>query len=146
MLFGVNPQIPRTDRARFVQLYEEIIEKLQSIPGVESASISSIRPLSGSNWTEGAALEGSDSTQEVYVQIVRPNYFETMQMPLVSGRALAHSDRQNLPRVAVINETLAKKLFKGGDAIGRHVSFPRWLEGGSNEVVGIVRDAKYASL
>jgi predicted permease len=124
-----------------------MIERIQSIPGVESASISTIRPLSGSNWTEQAAIEGNpDSASSVYVQVVRGNYFETMQMPFVTGRAPNRADAQNSPRVAVINEAMAKKFFMDREAIGHRMSFPSWLEGGSNEIVGIVRDVKYASL
>jgi predicted permease len=147
MLFGVSPQIPRTDRARIVGFYERMIEKIQSVPGVESVSVSSIRPLSGSNWTEQAAIPGSsDIGQTVYIQITRANYFTTMQMPLVAGRTLADSDIEKSPHVAVINETMAKKLFMDRDPIGSRVFFPSWSEGGTNEVVGIVRDARYAGL
>src|SRR5262249_1717416 len=119
----------------------------QSIAGVESVSLSSVRPLSGSNWTERAIGDGSsESPQEVYIQVVRSNYFATMQMPLVAGRALAFSDNQESPHVAVINEAMARKLFAGRNPIGQRVSFPTWLDGGSNEVVGVVRDAKYSDL
>jgi len=147
LLFGLSPQIPPDNRTRIVQLYEQIVEKIESIPGVQSVSMSATRPLSGSNWTERAAIEGSsENPQEVYVQVTRANYFATMQMPIVAGRSLSFSDIRESPHVAVINEAMAKKLFAGRDPIGQRVSFPTWSDGGSNEVVGIVPDAKYADL
>jgi predicted permease len=151
LLFGIDtsPRQMANDPGRILQLQERIAENITSIPGVVSTTISGIRPLSGGAFVEAVSVEGAPETSErheVHIHTVRFNFFETMGMPLMAGRSLSATDNQIAPKVAVINETMAKKIFAGVDAIGKRFHFTPTPDAGAFEVVGVVRDAKYSGI
>jgi putative ABC transport system permease protein len=130
--------------------YEQILDELSTVPGVSSAAASLITPLSGAAANYGIQVDGyppsSDQDRLVYYNYVSPGYFRTLGSALLAGRDLEATDRENAPRVAVVNETMARKFF-GGDALGR--TYRARQSGKEWEVitiVGIVRDAKYRRL
>jgi hypothetical protein len=87
LLFGFSPQQRANDPERFLQLYERITETITNIPGVVSATMSSIRPLSGGAFVEAVSVDGApepSDRNEVYIHTVRFNFFETMGMQLVA--------------------------------------------------------------
>ncbi len=88
---------------------------------------------------------GGDRKDSVKLRIVAPNFFETMNIPILQGRAITPRDARNAPKVALINETAAHKYFPGENPIGNHFgSFPD--KSGDYEIVGVVRDVKYNSV
>jgi predicted permease len=146
ILFGVDPQSTE-DGVRQFQLYEQMIDSLEEVGGVRSVTMSSTRPLSGSAWTEWVVAEKpSSERQTIYLQSVRWNFFDTLEMPLLAGRALAPNDDRNSPKVAVINEVMARTVFGGENPIGGRFNYADFPDEGPFEVVGVVRDAKYSRL
>ena len=120
----------------------ELVARLEALPGVTSATIANVPPLSGimySTMVTSADDRGEPVKGRAYLNAVGPRYFTTLEMPLVAGRELGAEDGRGAPGVAVINETLARRLWPGADALGRTMR----LDGETIEVVGVARDAKY---
>jgi len=94
---------------------------------------------------EGAAVSEKDEGVSVGFNVVGPNFFKTMETPLVRGREFTEADRKGAPGIVVLNETLAAMLWPGEDAVGKRVSV-EGPKGPFLEVVGVARDSKYRSL
>ena len=126
--------------ARREAFRRELVARLEALPGVTSASIANVPPLSGIMYStivtstddRGEPVEG-----RAYMNAVGPRYFTTLEMPLVAGREIGVEDGRGAPGAAVINETLARRLWPGVDALGRTMR----LDGATLEVVGVARDA-----
>jgi predicted permease len=129
-------------------LYRRLIERVRAEPGVRSASVSLGGLASGVVRTSGIAAEGYvprvGERSDAQENLVGPDYFATVGMPILRGRAFDARDSESSPRVVIINETMARHFFPGQDPIGRHLGYsPGRLD---FEVVGIVRDAKVNNL
>ncbi|HVR28334.1 MAG TPA: FtsX-like permease family protein, partial [Thermoanaerobaculia bacterium] len=128
------------DESRGREFYRRLRERAEAMPGVTAVSTSGFLPLAfGSS---GGEIEVDGIAVPVQSVSVDRDYFEVLRLPIVRGRAFAAADDQGAPRVAVINETLARRHWPDGNAIGRTFA----ARGESVRVVGIARDAKYASL
>ena len=128
--------------------YGELLERLKTLPGVRSASLSQDTLLSGSSYrgkVRPVDQDGASATprMDVYALQVGPNFFETMQIPLLRGRSLAQQDSVSSLNVAVVNTSMAKGLFKSLDVLGKR--FLWYADKGERptEIVGVVADAKY---
>jgi putative ABC transport system permease protein len=127
-------------------LYQELLGRLEAIPGVRSATLSSMTPISGrARACYCVSVEGREEKTEnhhdmVFINSVAPNYFETYGTPLLAGRDFTIRD-QNGPPTAIINQTMAKYYFDKFSPIGKHLTFDR--DDKSHEIVGVVGDAKY---
>ncbi|MDQ3746971.1 MAG: ABC transporter permease, partial [Acidobacteriota bacterium] len=161
---GVNPShvvtmqvpLPRTKYSENEQrlgLYEQLLARVEGVPGVESAALaSSLPPDIQTLWNE-FSIEGrpprSDSEQPVGDFIlITPEYFRAMGVPVLRGRAFTEADREGAPLVCVVNQTLARQFFPGEDPVGK-----RLKQGGTDgpqkpymEIVGVVGDVKYEGL
>ena len=129
--------------------YGQATESLKSIPGVESVSSISAGPQFGGSESvefvaEGQAPSPSGDYQQGRFYDAGPGYFHTMQIPLLRGREFTDRDNASSPKVAVVNETLAKRYWPQGDALGKHLLLPRSNE--SLEVVGVAGDVRRYSL
>ncbi len=130
---------------------KEMLTHLRALPGVRSASASNMTPVSQSFWNEdleieGYASKGRDDTL-VYFNEVSDRYFETMGMDLVAGRDFNAHDTPESPKVAIVNQTMAKKYFAGQSPIGKRYRAEEGNKmGPSTEIVGVVTDSKYGSL
>jgi putative ABC transport system permease protein len=135
---------------RRVELANEMLQRIQAIPGVEAAAQTSIVPLSGSSWGNGIWLNGGDPEQKLPTAINRvgPNYFNTLKLQLLAGRDFDGRDTSNSPRVAIVSESVARKLVNGANPVG--LSFKIEATPGEPEtlyqIVGYVKDAKYEDL
>ncbi|HLK67477.1 MAG TPA: ABC transporter permease [Bryobacteraceae bacterium] len=129
---------------------EEMLGRLRAIPGVRSASLSNNTPLSGSGWNDLIQVEGytakSRRDSVIWLYQVSPRYFETLGTPLLAGRDFDARDRAGAPKVAIINQTMAKKFFAGANPIGRFYRDAYAKLGPPVEIIGVVGDAKYANL
>lgn len=128
-----------------LQFFEQALEAARHVPGVESASLTSLLPMSGDLYqVYGAHFEGSQG-QSVYRYLVTPDYFQTMGIRLLSGRPLNDHDTSGAQPVVLISESLAKRQFAGRDPLGAHVHVGPtdrpWYT-----VVGVVSDVKQMSL
>lgn len=129
--------------------YRQLLEQVRHTPGVISASGINHLPLAGDTWGYSFVIQGrpepppGESPMAVY-RIAMPGYFETMQIPLLRGRAITENDDARAPGVVIINERAASAYWPGEDPIGKRIAFdsttsnpPTWLT-----VVGVVKNAK----
>jgi putative ABC transport system permease protein len=132
-----------------VAFYEGLLGRVRAIPGVTEASASTWTPASGQSMTFSFAIEGREATNpsgredDEPLAAVHPRYFETMRQAVVEGRALGPADGQDSPPVAVISESLARKHWPAGGAVGSRMAF-RVGETPWREIVGVVADARLA--
>ena len=127
--------------------YRRLLEHLETMPGVESVSLAHIVPLGFRGWsTRGLAIEGYEPSDNedvvVPINVVGPDYFQTMRIPMVEGRPFSWHDDENAPRVAIINQTMAERYWSGREPIGGRFRYGQeWLQ-----VVGVAKDGKYQTI
>lgn len=132
-------------------LYNRINEAVREIPGVRSAAFSVVTPISNTTWQLPIQVDGYKPQTErdsgVYYNFVSPEYFRTLETPLIAGRDFNDRDTATSTKVAIINETMARKFYAGRNPIGLTYR-TRWQNEAwmPIEIVGLVRDAKYRSL
>jgi predicted permease len=126
---------------------EELLQRVQALPGVESAAFARVTPLGyGAYSSSPIAVDGyavpPEEEPTVQYNEVGPAYFATMGIPLISGREFLRSDDESGALVAIVNETMARRFWKGKDPIGQRVQVKgRWMT-----IIGVVKDAKYQSM
>ena len=156
----VNPAGERYEsrRAR-AEFYDEVLEGVERVPGVEAAAVVDGLPLTGGvGWVrvvpEGREFEGRTVTYRSaptsLTRHVSYGYFETMGIPLLAGRLPDERDRGDAPRVVVVDERLANRLWPGEDPVGKRLFgvFGERCDGGCSigEVVGVVGPVRYEPL
>jgi predicted permease len=135
------------DAPRAQTFQDALLERVQALPGVESAAFGRMTPLSyGSFSSSPIAVDSYQPPPEeqpvVQYNEVGPHYFATMGIPLLSGREFIRADDENAALVAIVNETMASRYWPAKNPIGDRVQVKgRWLQ-----VVGIARDSKYESV
>jgi predicted permease len=139
------------DSARQQALPREFLQRMRGLPGVRSAGASLVTPISGSFWNEFMQVDGfapkSERDALVWMNAVTDGYVDALQMRLVAGRDLTPKDRQGGERVALVNKAMAQRFFPGADAVGRVMrTNEHGTRGPPITIVGVVEDAKYASL
>jgi predicted permease len=130
--------------------YRQLLGRFETIPGVQSATLSGSTPISGAGAASFAIVEGYQERAEdrryVSINWIAPKYFETLKTPILAGRDFRFED-QGGPRVAIINQAMARYYFGDSDPIGKHIALDRdWKGFGVDkpyEIVGLVGDAKY---
>ncbi len=130
---------------------DRLQQRMAAIPGVQSVAATDFLPLDMSTQQTMVALDGRPAEPgvgffETDFAAVTPGYFATLELPIARGRSFAEADRAGAPNVAILNETLAARLWPGEDPIGKHLRFGSITDGTVTEVVGIARNAKYRSL
>ncbi len=136
-----------TDESRR-QFYARLLPRVAALPGVESASISSSVPIRAYNSSRNFSVEGRADPapgQEPLANhvLVTPGFFKTIGLQLVAGRAFPDNIRADSPRVAVINETMARQFWPGESAVGKRIGSPDPKEREWTEVIGVVRDVGF---
>jgi predicted permease len=153
VVFNVNPRLNGYDTVRVTSLYDQLHQNIKALPGVHAVAHSGDTLLSGNTSTTSMFIQGKPESsgpdgkgQNLWILNVSPEFFETLQIPMLRGRNLELRDAlPKAPAVAVINETAAHKFFPNEDAVGKR--FGNSVEqAGDVEIVGIVRDTKYDSL
>ena len=151
LLFGIDPPaVGYKEDLRLVGLYQQIEQRVSTLPGVRADSISFFTFDQG-EWTDSVCVIGRTPTPQddmaVTHNVVGPGYFATMGIPFLLGRAFGPQDTGASPKVAVINETFARWYLPGGSPIGRHFGLGADPKHSNDiEVVGVVKDAKYQDL
>ena len=138
------------EEIKSVHLQEQIESRVQAVPGVQSASFSFFT-FNGGGWTDLVLFQGiprtSENGKQVFFNIAGNSFFSTMGIPLLAGRAFNVHDTQTSPKVAVINESMARRFFPSGSAIGHRFGVGDVPDHpGEIEVIGVVKDAKYTAL
>jgi predicted permease len=147
--FSVTPQQNGYDSVRIRNLYERIEEELSAIPGVTAATSARVGLISGSSWNNSVKVEGFRGGEGVDQQssfnAIGAGHFRAIGVQLLAGREFTWADDLGRPKVAIVNETFARKFGLGANPVGRRMaagtadSIPLDIE-----IVGLVRDMKYA--
>ena len=149
--FSIDPPLNGYKPDRSLDFYRQLRENLNAIPGVETAAFAVMPVLTGNEWDSSMAVEGfahkPGNTPDPHMNFVSPEYFKTMQIPILLGRDFRMTDGRGAPLVCIVNERFARKFFKDGNATGRHIGM-----GGDPgtkldiEIIGVVRDTKYEGM
>jgi predicted permease len=145
--FSISPELNRYTPPQTIALADRIRKSMGLLPGVRSASESEIPMLANSNSSSNVTVQGynaqEDEDMNVDQNFVGPNFLATMGIPLLNGREFSKADSGTSPKVAIINEAMARRFFAGRNPIGLRFGFG----GGKDvkldtEIVGIVKDSK----
>jgi predicted permease len=146
-VIGLNHRLGGYDAERGRLFADALMARIQSLPGVEAAASARVVPLTmeregGRFWLPGEV--GTEHAIDGSQNIVTPGFFRTIGLELLAGRNFDETDRAGAPAVAIVNETLARRAWRGESAVGKRI-----LVGASRrpiDVVGVVRDAKYRTI
>jgi predicted permease len=151
LAFSVDPALSgyKADRAKL--FYRQLTHDLAAVPGVRSAAMWVVPPLSFSEWDSSVTAEGyvakPGEDMDPWVNHVSPGFFATLKIPLHAGRDFTEQDATGAPRVAIVNEKFARHYFGDRGAVGRHIglgSDPGTKT--SMEIIGVVGDTKYETV
>ena len=136
--------------AQAKEFQKRVLDRVRALPGVRSAGIADLVPVDlhfsrASIFVEGQAPERIPNVPTAMYNRVSPGYFEAMNTRLLQGRDFTEQDDEKALRVAIINETFARRFFPGEDPIGKRFSLGR-PEAAKTQVIGVVQDGKYAGL
>ena len=148
--FAVNPMLNGYPQERGLRFYRQLMDRMNHMPGVTSASLAVMPLLDGNEWDNTVTVEGYSAKQgewvDPHMQFVSPGFFATIRTPILLGRDFTERDEKGAPRVALVNQRFARRYFTGSP-IGRHVGM-----GGNPgtktdiEIVGVVEDTRYEGL
>ena len=158
----LNINLLRYTTAQGREFYQQVIERVESLPGVESASLARVVALSGGASVRSLLVEGrSGSNNEfrsegagagvirdadsVSSNIVGQKYFQTMGINFLRGRDFDGQDTTDRPKVVVVNEAFVRRYFANEEGLGHRISF-KGTAGPWHEIVGVVRDSKYLTI
>jgi macrolide transport system ATP-binding/permease protein len=147
LLASFDPFLSGYDETRGREFYRRLIERIRTVPGIQSATLARRLPLTdGGIAFANVAIDGyapaKDEDMRLHYETVGPQYFQTMRISFVHGRDFDERDQEGAPGVVIINETMARRYWPGGDALGRRLKLAKgWLE-----IVGIAKDVKNRSL
>lgn len=160
--FNIDPSLGGYTPERSKIFYQQLTESLGSIPGVHSVGLAAVRILENNEWDSGMTVEGftparPDGHAQPYMNMISPNYFATLGVPIVAGRDFTVQDNREVkngpqpddwtPTAVMINETFARRYLPGQSPLGRHIGFG--IDPGTHtdmEVIGVVKDIKYTNL
>jgi predicted permease len=153
LLFGVEPGLIGYKDEKLAQLYQQMAERIEAIPGVQAVTFSRMTLLAQGGSSRSvylrSALNATPDAEgrirpsgEGYIHQVRENFLEAMEIPLLAGRSLKAQDDVRAPKVAVVNQTFANKYFPNENPIGKRFTFDS-TKPDEVEIVGLARDAKY---
>jgi predicted permease len=161
IVFNIDPSLNGYDSDRAKVFYRQLTDTVGAIPGVQAASLATVRILEDNEWDSSVTVEGytpkpGDGPQP-YMNSISPGYFATLGVPLLAGRDFTLKDVDQVkhgpdkddfwPRFVIINDKFAKRFFGDRNPIGRHVGFG--MDPGTKtdmEVIGVVKDIKYTNL
>jgi predicted permease len=152
LLFSLNPLMTGYKDEQLVPLYELLLDRIRAIPGVRGVTASVHNPLSSSGAftsvsVQGLVPRGGEEVQPVGIEVVGPDYFATMETPVLRGRDLTSADRSGAPKVAIVNQSMARHYFGDADPIGKQISIPGYRGDASwLQVVALVADLKVHDL
>jgi predicted permease len=147
LLVGIDPRLAGYKPTELAGLYQQIIDRLSTIPNVQNASMATYAPLSGSQRSSSIRVPGftpqPGPEPDVEDVLVGPKYAETLGIPVLRGRDIEIRDTASGPRVAVVNEAFVEHYFKGQQAVGKHFTFDDETDNGALlEIVGVIGDIK----
>ncbi len=149
IVFGLSPELNQYPPERSRALFEQIEEKLATLPGVTGVTASLVPLIAGNNYGSNVSIDGfeagPDTDTHSMFNEVGPGFFRVLGVPLISGREFSPRDVANAPKVAIVNEAFVRKFSPSGAALGKRM---QQGAGKTNdiEIVGIAKDAKYSDV
>jgi predicted permease len=147
LLASVNPALNGYAPERSANFFNELLARTRALPGVKHASLASDSPISGGWDSNTISVEGYTPRQGERmsgdVTTISTDYFKTLAIPLVAGRDFSEEDREGSPKVAIVNEKLAKHFFGTTDPIGKKIGLGKAPD---ITIVGVIKDAQYVTL
>jgi predicted permease len=146
--FSISPTLAGYPEGELPGLYDELQRRLEALPGVTSVSYANDILLDGGLWSTQVHIQGSPENAQVETNMlaVGPDYFATMHIPVVNGRALSASDMRSKLNVVLVNETFVRRYLEGKNPIGMRLQGSSDQNPANREIVGVVDDAKYDEL
>ena len=144
LIFNIGASA-RADEAGQFAFYQQVVERVAAVPGVESVAAISRLPFSGGNSSRTFNRPGSTKEDRADIRIATPDYFRTMQIPLVRGRNFNEHDTKDATLVTIINEQTAKDVFPGEDPIGQFIE-NYGPKSEKLQVVGVVGNVRHLAL
>jgi predicted permease len=149
LLVQFNPKFAGYKPAQLNGLYDRILNRLDALSGVKSATVSGSPTIHNGNWISPVSIKGytpaPGEDTSTLINRVGPRYFETVGISLVKGRPIEAQDSATSPRIVVVSQTMASHFFPHGDAIGHRFTIADPSVKGEWEIAGIVHDAKYSN-
>jgi predicted permease len=149
--FSIDPHMNGYSDERTFQIYRQLRERMEGLPGVQCASLAVVPVLSGDEWDSSIAIEGYPRKQgeqmNPHMNYISPGFFKTLGIPVVLGRDFTERDETGAPKVAVVNQKFVKRFFGDRNPIGHRIGM-----GGDPgtkfdiTIVGVAGDTKYESL
>lgn len=148
---AVDVSLPGTydDGAARTQFYDQLLERVRALPGVEEAAVTMTLPLVSFDPNGLFDIEGGEiGDGDAHYRVVSPGFFETMRTRLIRGRTFTTADRAGAPDVILINQTMAGQYFAGADPIGMRMRTGGMDSRGFDfaEIIGIVDDVRFRSI
>jgi len=155
LLFDVEPGLIGYKDDKLRQIYGQISERLEAVPGVQGVTFSRMPLLSQASSSSSVflreALNATPDSEgrippsgEGYRHVVRENFLQAMGIPLLSGRTFGPQDNTTSPKVVVVNQTFANKFFPDQNPIGKRFTYDT-KKPDELEIIGVAKDAKYTS-
>src|SRR5262245_4553321 len=145
LVFKLQPGQGGYKGERLLQFYQQLLARLDALPGVRAATFGRVPLIAQDNYFSGILLPGEVAEtaprRSTARQMARENYFATLEIPLLRGRGFTAQDDAHAPQVAIVNQTFAREFFPNADALGQRISFRR--DKRAVEIIGVVADTKY---
>jgi putative ABC transport system permease protein len=151
LTFSLSPKLNKYTDQGAAQFYERLTERLAGVPGTRLVSAATMPAIANSTASQNITVEGyvpsADDAADSNIDAVGPDYFRTMGMALIAGREFTAADNLAAPKVAVVNEAFVRHFLANQNPMGRH-----FAQGSGDktkpdiEIVGVVKDAKYAEV
>jgi len=148
VLMEVDPSPSKSIRDRR-EFWIQLTERLTALPGVRSVSLAGDAVFGYGGWNTTIWIrqpDGAEHDAHVPMNVVGPAFFETVQIPLLTGREFGWQDDAKAPRVAVVNRAFARRFFAGENPVGKRFGAAGAGSSSQIEIVGIIGDAKYGNL
>ena len=137
------------ENAQRSAFYADLVQRVKTLPGVQSAAVVNYLPLGGANSSDFFLIEGAPEPppgqeNDGRYRVCTPDYFQTMGISILTGRGFTEQDKAGAKPVIIVNETLARKYWPGGDALGKRIRFYGPLDKNPwMEIIGVVQDVKH---
>lgn len=145
LVFRLQPERAGYEDERLLKFYQQLLDRLDHLPEVRSATFARVELIANENWSTDFLLPGETAEtaaeHDTMLQMVRENYFATMEIPFLRGREFTVQDDLHAPAVAIVNQTFQQKFFPNEEILGKRVTFNE--DNRNVEIVGVVGDTKY---
>jgi predicted permease len=147
LIFRIQPELANYKDEQLLTFYQLLFDRLDHLPGVRGATFARVQLIANDNFFNDFLLPGETAAtapeHDTMRQMVRENYFATMEIPFLRGREFTQQDDSHAPLVAIVNQTFQRQFFPNEEVLGKRITFNYHKR--DVEIVGVVADTKYSS-